>query len=82
MVIYIAVPIFVYYIYTYARIRHINNINNHQTMTYISTSITHALILINYNNFVVQNKLITFALSFRRKDKGFITDHPLFLRVG
>ena len=47
-------------------------------MTYISTSITHALTLINYNNFVFQNKLITFALSFRRKDKGFTTDRPLF----
>lgn len=47
-------------------------------MTYISTSRTHVLTLINYNNFVVQNKLFTFALSFRRKDKGFTTDRLLF----
>lgn len=49
MVIYIAVPLLLYYIYTYARIIYISN---NQTMTYISTSITHALTLINYNNFV------------------------------
>lgn len=47
-------------------------------MTYISTSRTHVLTLINYNNFVIQNKLFIFALSFRRKDKGFTTDRPLF----
>ena len=46
-------------------------------MTYISTSRTYALTLINYNNFVVKNKMFTFALSFRRKDKGFTTDHPI-----
>jgi len=67
--------LFLFIIYTHTRIRYISN---HQTMTYISTSRTHVLTLINYNNFVVQNKLFIFALSFRRKDKGFTTDRPLF----